>query len=133
MRLTAMTDYSLRSLMYVALRPGRLCTITEIAEAHRESRAHLVIAQPLGLNGWVETVRGIGGGMRLAGHLGEINLGAIVRSIEPDFSLVECFAPGSTCAFTCHCALSGVVQGALQDFMQHIDEIGRASCRERVL
>ena len=122
MRLTAMTDYSLRLLMYVAMRPERLCTITEIAEVHGISRAHLVkITHQLGLNGWIETVRGKGGGMRLAGRPEDINLGAVVRSVEPDFALVECFDSGSTCTLTGRCGLAGVIHEALLDFMQHLD------------
>lgn len=33
MRLTTMTDYALRLLMYVAQQPDRLCTISEVAQA----------------------------------------------------------------------------------------------------
>lgn len=122
MRLTAMTDYSLRLLMYVAMRPERLCTITEIAEVHGISRAHLVkITHQLGLNGWIETVRGKGGGMRLAGRPEDINLGDVVRSVEPDFALVECFATGSTCTLTGHCGLAHVIHDALLGFMRELD------------
>ena len=122
MRLTAMTDYSLRLLMYVAMRPQRLCTITEIADVHGISRAHLMkITHQLGLNGWIETVRGKGGGMRLAGRPEDINLGAVVRSVEPDFALVECFGSGSTCTLTGHCGLASVIQDALLSFMRHLD------------
>ncbi|MEO6031931.1 MAG: Rrf2 family transcriptional regulator [Burkholderiaceae bacterium] len=122
MRLTAMTDYALRLLMYVAQQPERLCKIAEIAEVHALSRAHLMkITHQLGLHGWIETVRGRGGGMRLARRPGDINLGAVVRSIEPDFNLVECFSTGSSCTLTHSCGLTGVVQGALLSFMQHLD------------
>lgn len=123
MRLTAMTDYALRLLMYVAQQPKRLCTIAEVAEVHAISRAHLMkITHQLGRHGWIETVRGKGGGMRLARRPEDINLGAVVRSIEPDFTLVECFSTGGSCTLTGSCGLTGVVQGALQSFMQHLDE-----------
>lgn len=123
MRLTAMTDYALRLLMYVAQQPERLCTIAEVAEVHAISRAHLMkITHQLGLRGWIETVRGKGGGMRLARRPENINLGAVVRSIEPDFTLVECLSTGSSCTLTGSCGLTGVVQGALLSFMQHLDE-----------
>ena len=98
MRLTTMTDYSLRLLMYVAQRPERLCTIAEVARAYDISEAHLMkVTHQLGLGGWVETVRGKGGGMRLAALPAEINLGAVVRSIEPDFFLVDCLGSDAVC------------------------------------
>ncbi len=122
MRLTTMTDYALRLLMYAAQRPDRLCTIAEIAQAYAISEAHLMkVTHQLGLRGWIETVRGKGGGMRLAHHPEDINLGAVVRSIEPDFHLVECFATGSACVLTGSCGLTGVLEGALQSFLSHLD------------
>ncbi len=123
MKLTVMTDYALRLLMYVAQRPERLCTIAEVAQAHGISEAHLMkVTHQLGLQGWIETVRGKGGGMRLARTPAQINLGAVVRGIEPDFDLVECFADGdSRCRLSGHCRLAGVLGGALRAFSEHLN------------
>ena len=122
MRLTTMTDYALRLLMYVAQQPDRLCTIAEIAQVHAISEAHLMkVTHQLGLQGWIKTVRGKGGGMRLAHPPADINIGAVVRSIEPDFDLVECFATGSQCTLIGNCRLAGLLGGALQSFMAHLD------------
>ena len=79
------------------------------------------ITHQLGLSGWLETVRGKGGGMRLAAAPAEIRLGAVVRSIEPDFFLVDCLATDTVCLLTGHCQLTGIVSGALQSFMQYLD------------
>ena len=129
MRLTSMTDYALRLLMYLAQQPERLCTIAEIAGAHGISQAHLMkITHQLGLAGWIETVRGKGGGMRLAALPGDINLGEVVRSMESDFRLVECFASGNSCVLTGQCQLSTIIQGALQSFMQHLDATRWPTC-----
>ncbi|WP_028996500.1 RrF2 family transcriptional regulator [Azohydromonas australica] len=135
MRLTAMTDYALRLLMHVAQHPQRLCTIAEVARAYAISEAHLMkVTHRLALGGWLETVRGKGGGMRLARAPQDIHLGAVVRSMEPDFALVECFdapAPSACprhgtahpgCRLDGCCALSGVIAGALQSFMQYLDD-----------
>jgi Rrf2 family nitric oxide-sensitive transcriptional repressor len=117
-----MTDYALRLLMYVAQRPERLCTIAEVAQAYDISQAHLMkVTHQLGRHGWIETVRGKGGGNRLALPPKAINLGAVVRTMEADFSLVECFATGSSCALTGHCQLTAVFDGALQSFLAHLD------------
>ena len=122
MRLTSMTDYALRLLMYLAQQPGRLCTIAEIAAAHGISEAHLMkITHQLALAGWIETVRGKGGGMRLTLAPADVNLGEVVRSMESDFQLVECFGPANTCVITRQCRLTSVLQGALDAFMAHLD------------
>jgi Rrf2 family transcriptional regulator, nitric oxide-sensitive transcriptional repressor len=122
MRLTTMTDYALRLLMYVAQRPDRLCTIAEVAQAHGISEAHLMkVTHHLGRAGFLATVRGKGGGMRLAAAPAQINLGAVVRAIEPDFVLVECFDTGTGCALTGHCRLAGVISDALAAFLAHLD------------
>jgi Rrf2 family nitric oxide-sensitive transcriptional repressor len=122
MRLTTMTDYALRLLMYVAHQPGRLCTIAEIAGAYDISQAHLMkITHQLGLAGFIETVRGKGGGMRLAAAPAAINLGAVVRAVEPDFALVECFGAENRCSLTTYCRLAGVLGGALASFLAHLD------------
>ncbi len=137
MRLTTMTDYAVRLLMYVAQRPERLCTIAEVAQAHGISEAHLMkVTHQLGLQGWIETLRGKGGGMRLAHPPEAINLAAVVRSIEPDFALVECFATGNACTLTGGCRLAGVLDGALRSFLAHLerytlaDLIGEAPAAE---
>lgn len=121
MRLTTLSDYSMRVLMYLAHNPDRLCTIAEIAQAYRISEAHLMkVTHQLGLAGFVETVRGKGGGMRLAAPAASINLGTVVRAIEPDFALVECFDTGNRCALTGYCRLAGIVAGALDAFLANL-------------
>ena len=122
MRLTAMTDYSLRLLMYVGQQEGRLCTIAEIAQVYGVSEAHLMkITHQLGLAGFLETVRGRGGGMRLARPAVQIRLGDVVRAMEPDFAMVECFATGNVCTLSGRCKLTGVLQGSLVAFMENLD------------
>lgn len=131
MRLTAMTDYSLRLLMYVGQHPERLCTIAEIAQVYGVSEAHLMkITHQLGLAGFIETVRGRGGGMRLARPAAEINLGDVVRAIEPDFAIVECFATGNVCSLTGQCRLTGILHGSLMAFLDHLDRYTLADILE---
>lgn len=122
MHLTTMSDYAMRLLMYVGQHPERLCTISEVARAHDISEAHLTkITHQLALAGWLETVRGKGGGMRLKASPQCIGLGAVVRSMEPDFNVVECLAGDSACQLASSCHLPGIINGALQSFMQHLD------------
>ena len=128
MRLTAMTDFSLRLLMYVAQQSDdRLCTIAEIAEVYSLSEAHLMkITNHLSRVGWIETIRGKGGGIRLAKPAEKIRLGDVVRSVENDFALVECFSSGNNCVLDHRCKLASVIGGALNQFMKHLDEYSLA-------
>jgi Rrf2 family nitric oxide-sensitive transcriptional repressor len=122
MRLRTLTDYTLRLLMYLAQRPGRLCTIAEVADSYGVSKAHMMkITHQLGLAGWIETMRGKGGRMRLAQAPQDIGLGEVVRSMEPDFFMVECFSTGNVCVLPGTCKLTGVIEGALQSFMDYLD------------
>jgi len=122
MRLTMMTDYAMRLLMYVAQRPDRLCTIAEVARAYDISEAHLMkVTHQLGLAGWIETVRGKGGGMRLAHRPEDINVGAVVRRMESDFQITECFGAANRCSLTGTCGLTGVLNEALQAFLERLD------------
>ena len=122
MRLTTMTDYAMRLLMYVGRHPDRLCTISEIAHAYDISEPHLMkITHRLAQRGWIETVRGKNGGMRLGRRPEDIVLGAVLRDTENDLDLVECFATGSRCTLSGYCGLTGIIEGALQKFMDHLD------------
>ncbi|PHK94311.1 Rrf2 family transcriptional regulator [Pseudoroseomonas rhizosphaerae] len=96
MRLTLYTDYALRTLIYLGLRPGRRVSIREIAAAYRISENHLVkVVHHLGQGGFIETSRGKGGGLRLARAPEEIGVGEVVRFTEEDMALVACFQPGN--------------------------------------
>lgn len=124
MRLTTMTDYALRLLLYIGQNRDRLCTIAEVARVYGISEAHLMkITHQLGLGGWIETVRGKGGGMRLAREPDQINLGELVRSVEPDFALVECLGVGDVCSLSGNCGLTEVFSDALDAFMARLDAV----------
>ena len=85
MRLTVYTDYALRLLMYLALKDDGLATIAEVAGSYGISKNHLTkVAHQLGVGGYVGTVRGRGGGLRLAKPAEKIGLGEVVRRTEPD-------------------------------------------------
>lgn len=122
MRLTAYTDYSLRVLMRLALRPGSLATISEIAGAYAISEHHLMkVVHQLGRAGYVETVRGRGGGLRLAKKAQDINVGEVVRRMEPDFGVVACFRAPESCTIEPACVLAEALDRALAAFMGVLD------------
>jgi Rrf2 family transcriptional regulator, nitric oxide-sensitive transcriptional repressor len=122
-RLTVYTDYALRVLMYLALKEDRLATIAEIAESYDISRNHLMkVAHQLGVAGYVETVRGRNGGLRLARPIAAIRLGEVVRYTEPDMALVSCFEPlDGACALQPTCVLKGAMNRARDAFLDVLD------------
>jgi Rrf2 family nitric oxide-sensitive transcriptional repressor len=123
MRLTAFTDYCLRALIFVALKGDELATIDEIAERYRINRNHLVkVVFRLSQLGYLRTLRGKGGGIRLADDPAKLNLGRLVRQTEQDFSLVECFRERDCqCVIETACVLKSALRGALEAFFAVLD------------
>jgi len=122
MRLTQYTDFSLRVLIYLGLNGDRRCTIREISEAYAISRNHLMkVVQQLAAEGYVESTRGVGGGLMLAAAPRQLNVGRIVRVMEPDLGLVECMREGNRCAITEACRLAGMLDEARQAFIGVLD------------
>lgn len=124
MRLTVYSDYALRMLMYLAVKDDGLATIAEIADSYAISKTHLMkVAYELGVAGYVETVRGRRGGLRLAKPREAIGLGEIVRYSEPDMALVPCFAPiDAPCAILPCCVLRKALKKACEAFNAVLDD-----------
>ncbi|WP_132251781.1 Rrf2 family transcriptional regulator [Methylobacterium segetis] len=121
MRLTRYTDYALRTLIYVGLHEPRQSSIAEIARAYGISENHLTkVVHQLGRLGLIRTIRGRGGGLRLARPPAEIVVGAVVRQTEDDLALVECFA-GGACTITAPCRLRRALGEALAAFLAVLD------------
>jgi Rrf2 family nitric oxide-sensitive transcriptional repressor len=123
LRLTVYTDYALRLLMYLALKDDGLATISEVAEGYDISKSHLMkVAHQLGVAGFVETVRGRRGGMRLARSAEDIGLGEVVRHTEPDMALVPCFKPvDAPCVIWRSCVLRSAIEKARFAFIEVLD------------
>jgi Rrf2 family transcriptional regulator, nitric oxide-sensitive transcriptional repressor len=124
MQLTKHTDYALRVLIYLAHRSGELSTIKEIADMYGISENHVMkIVNRLARLGYVDTLRGKGGGLRLARPAERINVGEVVRNTEETLYVVECLAddyPGD-CRLTPTCRLKSVLQHAQAAFFEHLD------------
>jgi Rrf2 family nitric oxide-sensitive transcriptional repressor len=122
-RLTVYTDFSLRLLMYLAVKSDGISTIGEVADAYRIPKNHLTkVAHQLGLAGYITTVRGKGGGMRLGRPADEIRIGHVVRGTEPDMALVPCFEPVcASCPIIPACGLRGALHEAQSAFLKVLD------------
>lgn len=123
MRLTSFTDYGLRALMRMASDPSRGFSTAELADEFELSRHHLAkIVQRLSQAGIVATRRGTGGGATLAKPARQIRLGDVVRWLEEDQALVDCFMPGGgTCTIKTICRLKGRMRGAEAAFIDHLN------------
>lgn len=141
MKLTNYSDYALRSLIYLAVIPkdGELANIDDIAHAYNISKGHLSkIIHQLGKLGYIQSVRGKGGGICLAKDPSKINIGKLIRHTESDFGILQCLddnskntnnkislvnisddASGCTIFPACH--LKGVFHKAMLAFVDVLD------------
>jgi Rrf2 family transcriptional regulator, nitric oxide-sensitive transcriptional repressor len=128
-KLTQHTDYAIRVLMFTSGRwlrdgPEALSSIREIADAFQISENHLMkVVHRLAQEGLLHTQRGRGGGLRLARDPAQTTVGQVVRAIEDDMTIVECFGPASTCPLTAGCLLAGALDRARSAFLAELDGV----------
>jgi Rrf2 family transcriptional regulator, nitric oxide-sensitive transcriptional repressor len=128
MQLTRYTDYSIRALTHLSTYPDRLSHIAEIARAYGISQSHLMkVVQDLGQSGYVETVRGRNGGIRLRKPPQDINLGELVRHTERSFDLVDC----PNCLIASACQVTNVFAQATRAFLAVLDQYTLADMMAR--
>jgi len=130
MRLTSFTDFGLRALMRMAGAPDRVFSTTDLAAEFAISRNHLTkVMTALATSGFITTKRGSGGGAMLARPAGQIRLGDVVRSLEADQVIVECFLnTGNTCTLTARCRLRGKLAAAESAFLAALNTSTLADC-----
>jgi len=132
MKLTSFSDYTLRVLMYLAVNPQRLSTIQEIAGAYGISENHLMkVVHRLARSGLIESVRGKGGGIRLALPPGQIRVGRVVREAEGDGAIVECLSAHNNCRIAPNCKLAGVLVRAFDALYASLDQYTLADLTAR--
>lgn len=132
MRLTLHTDYALRVLIHVAVADGKLITISDIAKTFDISKQHLMkVVNNLGQKGYLDTVRGRGGGIRLRRPPGDINIGQAVREIEGTLSVLGCLERRGYCPIQRVCELRGVLRDATEAFLAVLDGYSLADLIKR--
>lgn len=124
MQLTQFTDFGLRSLIYLATQPDRLCSVREIAEHYAISRNHLVkVIHRLARLGYITSSKGKNGGIRLACNPNSLRLGDLVLALEPDMNLVECFdKETNTCKIISTCKLKHFLSDAKKTFLYSLNQ-----------
>src|SRR5665213_617000 len=122
MRLTLSTDYALRTLIFLGVMGDRLSTIAEIAKSFDVSKTHLMkVVNKLGQQGYIEAVRGKGGGIRLGRTPEQIRVGAVVRDTEEGLAVMGCLAKTGFCRIERCCVLRQALRAATLAFLQTLD------------
>jgi len=124
MKLNAFSDYTLRTLIYLALVEGTNVTAQEVASRFDLSFHHIAkVAQWLARNGYVKASRGRGGGMTLIVPPEEISIGTVMRATERGTAIIECMKPGaSSCKITPACLLAPAINEAQEAFFATLDQ-----------
>lgn len=124
MQLTVFTDYGLRSLMYLASKTDKRSSVRDIAEHYGISRNHLVkVVHRLAQLGYITSTKGKGGGILLAQDAAQMRLGDIVKRLEPNMDLVECFNPETnTCRIVSACRLKHFLADANKAFITTLNQ-----------
>lgn len=128
MKLTSYSTYAVRTLMFAALHPQRLCQAQEVADAFQISKAHVVkCIHQLGQWGFLENSRGRNGGFRLAQPATDISIGAVIRQTEDTLDLIECFDEAiNSCPLLPACALNQALISARDAFIAQLDKVSIA-------
>jgi Rrf2 family nitric oxide-sensitive transcriptional repressor len=122
MRLTLHTDFALRVLIQVSLNEGKLTTISEIAQSFDISKQHLMkIVNDLSQKGYLDTVRGRNGGIRLMRDPRDINIGQMVRDTEDQLDVIGCLERKGYCQIERVCVLRGILRDATDAFLAVLD------------
>jgi Rrf2 family nitric oxide-sensitive transcriptional repressor len=121
-RLTLHTDFALRVLLHVGLNDGKLTTITDIAQSFGISKAHLMkVVNDLSQKGYLNTVRGRKGGIRLMREPRHINIGQVVRDTEDQLNVIGCLEHRGYCCIERVCVLRGALRNATEAFLAVLD------------
>lgn len=125
MRLTIRTDLAARVLMYCAMNPDRVVRSSEIASCCNSSGNHLLqVVNLLQVHGFIETVRGRAGGMRLSRPMEQISVGQVFRAFERAVPLAECFDESTnTCPLRPACRLRTFLVRAEEAFYHELDMV----------
>ena len=122
MQLNKFTDYALRVLIYIAPSRDTPYTIAEIAQYLNISEHHLVkVVHFMAKQGWLITLRGRSGGIRLDPSILSLRLGDVINVLEQDSNLVNCTRP-EPCRLLPQCGLKGILQHALAQFYTQLNQ-----------
>ncbi|RVU31078.1 Rrf2 family transcriptional regulator [Neptunomonas marina] len=126
MRLTAFTDYGLRTLIYLAcLPPEQLSSVSEVSNTYQVSQNHMVkVVGQLRKLGYIEAYRGKNGGITLAKPAEEICIGEVIVALENHLDGVDC--AGTKCRLQPACQLRQALNEGMQAFVDVMNQYSLA-------
>jgi len=123
MRLSLQTDYSLRTLMFLAVHRRR-STVSEVARFYSISTPHVAkVVHVLARAGLLRSLRGAGGGIELSRPAEKVSVGEVIRCVEGNMHLLDCVAADGVCEIQDFCPLIGVLAEAERRQMDYLDSI----------
>ena len=124
MQLSKFTDYSFRSLIYLANKKDTLSTVDELAKHLEISENHLKkIIHKLAKTNYIISIKGRGGGLKLGMAPEDINLGEVLKITEDNLNIVQCFSSANCCPFmSSGCALKGIISNSLEKFIEEFSK-----------
>lgn len=125
MRLTTKTNLAARVLMACAFNRGKTLRTSDIAQVSNASLNHLLqVVNSLQAHGFIETLRGRHGGLRLSRAPEQISMGSVFRVFEAGHPFAECFdAETNTCPLSTECRLRGYIARAVEAFYHELDMV----------
>jgi Rrf2 family nitric oxide-sensitive transcriptional repressor len=119
-RLSLYTDFSLRLLVYLAAaKEGRPISAARIAQHYRVSAHHMhKVAQGLRRLGYIESVSGRYGGLRLAVPADSLRVGDVVEAMEGSGRMADCRR--GPCPLHGGCLLKGALDRAERGFLDEL-------------
>jgi Rrf2 family protein len=99
LRLSRKAEYGIIALKYILSRPpGQTTSAREIAERYNiPAELMAKVLQKLAKDGLLQSAQGVHGGYVLAVEPAQINVAAIVESIDGPIGIVECVISGEEC------------------------------------
>lgn len=125
MQLSKFSDYAVRTLMHLAAAEEHMLTTKQVARIHDAKYNHLAkVTQWLVREGYVVSLRGRTGGLRLAMDVEQINVGEVLRALESQSELVECMkADGGNCVLSPLCPLTSALRRAQAAFFDSLSQL----------
>jgi len=125
MQITRYTDISLRVLMYLASKPADIVSISHLSTTYMASNNHMVkVVHNLVKLGYLESIRGRNGGVRLSGSPDSITVSEVVRKTENHDKIINCAA--ANCPLHPRCSLTGVLHKANEAFYAALEDTSLA-------
>ena len=123
-RLNLATDFALRTLLYLASRPGTWVSTRAVAEFYGISADHVSkVAQTLTQAGYLRAGRGRTGGLQLGRAPEDVTVGDIVELFEGPVGLLECVTRQNVCVIQPGCRLRQVLDQAGQRLIRELKEV----------